>query len=85
MKAKKGNKVYRITEDNKKRYLQEGYDIYDDEGNVTEYSPLKTVPYGDYIRLASENESLHKRIGEMEAEMKENQSDKKATGKKAGE
>lgn len=59
MKAKKENKVYRIaTEAEKKRYLKEGYDIYDDDGNVLEYSPLKKIAYNAYAKLLEENKLL---------------------------
>lgn len=51
MKAKKENKVYTITETEKKRYLDTGYDIYDDEGNLTEHSPLKKISYAEYDNL----------------------------------
>lgn len=88
MKAKKDNKVYRITEDNKNRYLNEGYDIYNDIGEVIEYSPKKKVPYGDYVRAVKEIESLRARIKELDAqepsaEMVTEKSAEKKTGKKA--
>lgn len=67
MKAKKGNKVYRITEDNKRRYLEEGFDIYDDDGEVLEYSPQKKVLYSDYVRATKEIASLREKIKELEA------------------
>lgn len=59
MKAKKENKVYMInTEQEKRRYLKEGYDIYDDEGKVSEYSPLKKIAYSEYVKAAKEIEEL---------------------------
>lgn len=59
MKAKKENKVYRITtEQEKQRYLKEGYDIYDDEGTLIEHSPLKKIEYGKYAALKKELEEL---------------------------
>lgn len=66
MKAKKDNKVYRIVETQKKRYLADGYDIYDDEGSLLEYSPLKKVEYNKYIAIVRENEELKARIAELE-------------------
>lgn len=45
MRAKKDNKVYRIDPDSKKRYMDEGYDIYDDNGNLIQHSPLKKSHY----------------------------------------
>ena len=68
MKAKKENKVYRIaTETEKKRYLKEGYDIYDDDGNILEHSPLKKIAYGEYAKLLEENNRLKKEIEEYKS------------------
>lgn len=66
MKAKKDNKVYRIVEAQKKRYLADGYDIYDDEGSLLEYSPLKKVEYSKYVALKKEIEELKAKIVELE-------------------
>ena len=55
MKAKKDNKIYRINDAQKKRYLADGYDIYDDEGNLLEYSPLKKIEYNKYVKVVQEN------------------------------
>lgn len=66
MKAKKDNKIYRIVESQKKRYLADGYDIFDDEGNLLEYSPLKKIEYNKYVAIVKENEGLKARIAELE-------------------
>lgn len=67
MKAKKENKVYKIaTDQEKQRYLKEGYDIYDDDGKVLEYSPVKKIEYGKYAALEKELEEL-KQNGEAKA------------------
>ncbi len=59
MRAKKENKVYRITtESEKQRYLKEGYDIYDEEGKILEHSPLKKIAYGEYAKAKEENDAL---------------------------
>lgn len=58
MKAKKENKVYTITEMEKKRYLDTGFDIYDDEGNLTEHSPLKKISYAEHDKLLKSHERL---------------------------
>ena len=61
MKARKENKVYRIsTEQEKQRYLRDGYDIYSDEGNLIEYSPQRKISLSEYETLAEEKESLRK-------------------------
>ncbi|MBQ8803475.1 MAG: hypothetical protein IJZ53_07580 [Tyzzerella sp.] len=68
MKAKKENKVYRITtESEKQRYLKDGYDIYDDEGKVLAYSPLKKIEYGKYVKLQEENTALKVELEEAKA------------------
>lgn len=51
MKATKGNKVYEVTEEQKQFYIDCGYDILDDEGNVVAYGKGKTVPYEQYAKL----------------------------------
>lgn len=74
MKAKKDNKTYRInTDQEKQRYLKEGYDIYNDDGVLVEYSPLKKVKYSEYDKVAkeleavrAENEMLKRQIEEKE-------------------
>ena len=58
MKAIKGNKVYSITEKQKKAYTDAGFDILDDAGAVVAYGRGKTVPYGDYMALKAENDAL---------------------------
>ena len=78
MKAKKENKVYTInTDQEKSRYLKEGYDIYDDNGNLLEHSPLKKIAYSEYAKLLAENTALKARVAELEAAEPE-----KKTGKK---
>lgn len=54
MEARKENKVYTITEAQKARYLKEGFDIYDEQGNVLEYTPLKTIKYNDHLKKMNE-------------------------------
>ena len=58
MKAKKENKVYTIQEREKKRFLEEGYDIYDDDGKVIEHSPKKLIKYSEYEKVLKENTAL---------------------------
>jgi hypothetical protein len=59
MVAKRMNKSYPVnTPQEKKAYLERGYDIYDDAGNIVEHSPAKTVPYSDYIELKKKYDAL---------------------------
>ena len=56
MKAVKGNKVYTITEQEKKSYISRGFDILDDNGNTVAYGSGKTVSYDDYSKVKAELE-----------------------------
>lgn len=58
MKAVKLNKEYTISEQEKARYIAEGYDIVDAEGNVIAYGRGKTVPYEEYKKLRDELNAL---------------------------
>lgn len=68
MKAKKGNKVYTIDENQKDSYKKQGFDIIDDAGNVISYGVGKTISYDKYSELEKENENLKVRISELEKE-----------------
>ncbi len=98
MKAKKENKVYSInTVQEAQRYLKNGYDIYDDDGNVREYSPKKKIAFSEYMKAVkeierlrdlaaeryTENEALKAEIAALQAPKQEPV--KKAESKKAGE
>jgi hypothetical protein len=58
MKAIKANKIYTIDETQKSAYLAQGYDIAEDNGEITEHSPTSTVSRAEYDKLASELEKL---------------------------
>lgn len=88
MKAKKENKVYVInTDQEKQRYLKDGYDIYDDDGNVLEYSPRKKIAFSEYMKAVKEIERLQAQIAALEdtKEKPEKDSERKTASKKAGE
>lgn len=61
MFAVKGNRVYRIPEEETEARRADGYDIYDEEGRLVAYSRLKTVPYEEYAALRAEYEKLKAR------------------------
>ncbi len=67
MKATKGNKTYTISEQEKKRYQDAGYDILDDLGKVITYGRGKTVTYEQYGALKTENEELKVEIEKLKA------------------
>ncbi|EXG84072.1 hypothetical protein K413DRAFT_0784 [Clostridium sp. ASBs410] len=75
MKAKKENKVYTITETEKKRYLDTGYDIYNDDGELIEHSPLKKITVAEHEKeisaLREENAALKAQLVEKEKPAKE--------------
>ncbi|MCI6467454.1 MAG: hypothetical protein MSA90_18570 [Faecalicatena sp.] len=98
MKAKKENKAYMInTDQEKQRYLKEGYDIYNEDGTVLEYSPQKKVTFSKYMEAVKEIESLQKLVAERNTENEalkaevvalqkvKSEPAKKAESKKAGE
>lgn len=66
MLAQKDNKTYTITEQEKKMYLADGYDIYSDEGELLERSPSATVSWAVYEKALA-------RIKELEAEPTEHE------------
>lgn len=69
MKAKKENKVYQISTDTEKeRYLKQGFDIYDDEGELIEHSPLKKIEYGKYAALEKEMEAVKAELEVVKSE-----------------
>lgn len=65
MKAKKENKVYTIDEREKKRYLEEGYDIYADDGKILEHSPKKMIKYSEYDKILKENAALKAELEDL--------------------
>ena len=94
MKAKNENKVYTINTDQEaQRYLKDGYDIYDDDGNVRDYSPKKKIAFSEYMKAAKEIERLQALVAEKDAENETlkaeiaalQQPARKAESKKAGE
>lgn len=71
MRAKKENKVYQVkTDAEKQRYLNAGYDIYDDKGKLLEHSPMKKIAYGEYAKLKKENEALKAENAKLKKEAK---------------
>lgn len=63
MTAQKGNRSYTIDETQKKHYIEQGFDILGDDGNVIDYGRGKTVAYKDYAALEKELEELKESSG----------------------
>lgn len=68
MLAIKDNKEYNVNEVDKKRYLEDGYDIYNEKGEVIEYSPKKMIRFVDHLKKI---EVLNEKIKELEEANKE--------------
>ena len=77
MKASKGNKVYTIDEIEKEQYKNNGYDIYNDDGEVIEYGKGKTVPYEQYAALKKKYEELKEKLEEPKEDAKKGKQAKK--------
>lgn len=58
MYAVKGNREYKVTDENQKnKLLAEGYDIYD-KGKIVAHAKGKTVDYTKYEAVVNELETL---------------------------
>lgn len=66
MRAEKGNKVYTITEEEKERYQNDGFDIFSDDGEIIVYGIGKNIPYEEYAALKKENEALKEKLAQTE-------------------
>jgi hypothetical protein len=62
MKAIKDNREYTIGDDDKERYLQQGYDVYDESGKLLEAAHGKSVPWALYQAKCAECESLKEQL-----------------------
>lgn len=58
MIAVKGNRRYRIREEEMESRREAGYDIYDEAGTLVAWSKRKTVPWEQYAALEAENAKL---------------------------
>lgn len=65
MRAVKGNRVYTIDESSKARYQNEGFDIFDDKGDIVAHGKGKTASYAEYDTVKKENESLKQQLAAL--------------------
>lgn len=65
MKAIKANKVYTINEVEKAGYIDQGFDIQDDDGEMVAYGRGKTVPYEDHAAAVKEIERLQSMVADL--------------------
>ena len=63
MKAIKDNKEYTVTNESKQHYIDTGFDIVDENGDIIEYGR------GKMVSLEAHNQALE-RIKELEAQLK---------------
>lgn len=68
LKAKRENKIYNISEEQMKEYLDQGYDIYKD-GKLHKRSPKTKVTYEEYEKKVKENEILKKENSTLKTEL----------------
>ncbi len=78
MRAVKENKEYTIEESQKGFYLGQGFDIFNDDGNLVEAGAGKTVSYDEYA-------ALQKKLEALEAELQKAQPQGKGKGKNKDE
>ena len=78
MRAERGNKEYVIDETMVTDYQNQGYDIYDDNGEIVACGKGKTVPYEEYMALKVENQELKQTIQDMQKEETKETPKKKA-------
>ena len=65
MRAKKDNKVYDIDQSQANRYMNQGFDIFNDDGSLYSYSDLKTIKYSDHLKEVNE---LKEKLDEAQKE-----------------
>ncbi len=71
MFAVKGNVEYSITETEKKKFIELGYDIYDENGKKISEGANKKVSAKQYSDLKKKYDDLNKTMAEKNAEIAE--------------
>ena len=82
MIALKLNRQYTINDTDVDTFAKEGYDIYDDAGNLVKYGMGKTVPFEKYAKAMAQIEALQDEIIELREQVKKAEAKKKPTKKK---
>ncbi|OCN03588.1 hypothetical protein A4S06_05350 [Erysipelotrichaceae bacterium MTC7] len=52
--ARKENREYKVDEASKKTYLEKGFDIYNDKGEVVERSPLSKITVAEHEKKVAD-------------------------------
>ena len=69
MRAVKENRQYTINDTDVQTFANDGYDVYDDNGNIVAYGVGKTVPYEKYMKLMEQVEKLQDEIIELKEKL----------------
>lgn len=77
MVAIKDNREYTITEADVQSFAKDGYDVYDDNGNLVAYGVGKSVPFEKYMKLMAQVEDLQEEIIELRDKVKHLEAKKK--------
>lgn len=77
MVAIKENREYTITEADVQSFANDGYDVYDDNGNLIAYGVGKAVPFEKYMKLMKQVEGLQDEIIELRDKVKHLEAKKK--------
>ena len=70
MQAVKENRVYTITEADVESFRKEGYDIYNDSGEIVAYGAGKSISYDKYAELVNQYEQLMEENAELASKIK---------------
>lgn len=73
MIAVKGNTEYTISDSEKKAYIAQGFDIYNDEGKKIEDGQHKNVPFLKYKELETKYNALQAEKSDISKLKKENE------------
>lgn len=70
MLAVKDNREYTINDTDVQSFANEGYDVFDESGNIIAYGKGKTVSYDTYIKVVEQTERLQDEIIELREQIK---------------
>lgn len=85
MLAVKENREYTINDTDVQSFANEGYDVFDDNGNLIAYGKGKSVSFDKYMKVVEQTEKLQDEIIELREQIKRLEAKKPATKKKGTE
>ena len=85
MLAVKENREYTINDTDVQSFANEGYDVFDDNGNLIAYGKGKSVSFDKYMKVVEQTEKLQDEIIELREQIKRLEAKKPATKKKGAE